>query len=125
MAPSLDEVCYIVLRHRNHLDIMSSQPITMPNEQPYDFSASNEMVMGNNQLIKFEQDSIYAMKAGDFDANGIVTVEDYNLYSNQASMIGQYNSCDCNLDKGVTTGDFNLYRSNVSVIGVSHVRYEE
>lgn len=113
---------HLVVRHRNHLAVMSATPITLPNATPYDFSSSGSQAMGNNQMIEVTP-SVFALYAGDFDSNGTVTVADFNFYQTQASMINGYLDSDCNLDKNVTIADFNLYQPNSSIIGISPIRY--
>ena len=113
---------YLVIRHRNHLAIMSANPITLPNDDPYDFTIAATQAMGEGQQ-KEVASGIFALHAGDFDSNGTVTVSDFNLYQTQASLINMYVDGDSNLDKNVTVGDFNLYQGSISLIGVNQVRY--
>ncbi len=118
------ESYYILIRHRNHLDVISKTPVTVENGVlQHDFTTS-ESVQGNNQLIELEEGSgLYGMRAGDFDGNGVITVSDFNLFYSQISTINEYVAGDANLDAAVTVADFNLYQQNTAIIGVSAVRY--
>ncbi len=112
----------IVVRHRNHLDILSANTINIPNDAVYDFSNVANVADGAVQLATLES-GVYGMRAGDFDGGGALTVSDYNLYSTQTATINQYIIGDCTLDKSVTVADFNAYQPNTSIIGVSDIRY--
>jgi hypothetical protein len=115
---------YLVVRHRNHLAAMSSSAVTLPNSSAtaWDFSNNNN-VYGTNQVAQMS-DGKYALFAGDINANGVVTVIDYNLYYSQlGSTPNLYLSGDCNLDKNITVDDFNLYQFNAAVIGIPEIRY--
>ena len=114
--------CYLVVRHRNHLDIISSNIVTLPNAVAYDMTIPANVEDGMNQLADLGNGS-YGMLAGDFNGDGVVTITDFNLYNTQASLINVYVDGDANLDKTVTVGDFNLYQPNSSKIGVSEIRF--
>lgn len=113
---------YIVVRHRNHLAVMSATPVTLPNAIVYDFTTSDSKALGTTQQTEVETD-VFALYCGDFDSNGTLSVSDFNLYQTQTSLINQYVDGDGNLDRNVTVTDFNLYQPNSSLIGVIEVRY--
>lgn len=112
---------YIVIRHRNHLDIMSEDVIALPNEIVYDFSDPVLVAEGMAQLTQMP-DGIYGMSAGDFNGDGIVSITDFNFYQSQV-LINTYFQTDCTLDGHVTIADFNKYQPNASKIGIPQVRY--
>lgn len=112
----------IVVRHRNHLAVMSANPITLPNQNAYNFSTAESQALGSGQLTEVDT-SLWVMLAGDFNADGVLTVTDFNFYATETSLINEYRSSDCNLDRAVTVADFNYYSPNSSVIGISMVRY--
>lgn len=113
---------YIVVRHRNHVDVISTNLMSFPTATPYDFTDPVNVTGGLSQLQDLGN-GLYGMRAGDFDGNGVVTVADFNYYQTESSFLNQYVLSDCNLDKSVTVADFNFYQSNASVIGVSDIRY--
>ena len=113
---------FVVVRHRNHLDVLSASLIPFPNIVPYDFTEPSNVSGGLIQLKDLGSGD-YGLLAGDFDGNGVVTVADFNLYSTQASLLNIYVLSDCNLDKAVTVADFNHYSGNASAIGVTEIRY--
>ncbi|QQS28999.1 MAG: hypothetical protein IPM47_19530 [Sphingobacteriales bacterium] len=113
---------YIVVRHRNHLAVISSSTIVFNNNPVYDFTTSAAQALGANQLIQVAFGK-FALYAGDLNADGVITVSDFNLYTQQSSSVNQYLAADINLDKFVTVADFNLYLPNASLIGYNAVRY--
>lgn len=112
---------YIIVRHHNHLDVMSSTAISFANGVNYDFTTASGQAMGGNQMALV--DGKYMLFGGDFDSNGLFTVTDANLYNTQASMLNVYVDSDANLDKSVTVMDYNIFLPNASIIGVSLIRY--
>lgn len=112
-----------IVRHRNHLALMSSTATIVPNPfNPIDFTSIGNIVGGSSQGKDVGNGNI-ALLAGDIDKNGVITVADFNIYTNQVSFLNQYLASDVNLDGVVTVADFNLYQSNASAIGVTYVRY--
>ncbi len=113
---------YMVVRHRNHVDIMSSQTVNLPNTITYDFTTIGNVMAGSNQ-VKALGGGVYGLHAGDISADGIISVEDFNFYKLDLSQLNSYLDTDISLDGNVLTQDFNLYRSNASVIGIRTIRY--
>lgn len=117
-----NENYYVVLRHRNHVDVMSSTAISLPNNAPLDFSTTSNVQQGNNQLVEITP-GVHALAAGDFNADGIINVFDFNEFTAQAASTNNYYSCDANLDGNVSIADFNAYMPNASHIGIGLIRY--
>lgn len=114
---------HLILRHRNHLDVMSAVPITVINNQlNYDFSVSMNAALGNHQLKEIAP-NVFALKAGDCNGDGVINVQDFNDYQNQVSQTNGYFGSDFTMDGNVLVDDFNGYEEHSSAIGVSVVRY--
>jgi len=115
---------YIVVRHRNHLDVMSATDVSIVNgELPYDFTTNSTQSLASQQL-KAVGNGSFALHTGDCDGNGIINISDFNAYEGDFSTIDDYTAQgDFNLDGSVLIGDFNAYRPNASVIGVQEIRY--
>ncbi|HRK27143.1 MAG TPA: hypothetical protein PK239_07615 [Chitinophagales bacterium] len=113
---------YIIVRHRNHLAVMSATQIGLPNALAYDFTTAAEQAFGPNQQ-KALSGGVFGLYAGDFNTDGVITVADFNFFSANAALINVYNDADANLDKQITVADFNLYQPNASTIGIQQVRY--
>jgi Zn-dependent metalloprotease/PKD repeat protein len=115
---------YVVIRHRNHIDIVSNNTVNLSNGIISSLDLGNASnVMGGVAQVTALANGKYALKGGDFDHNGIINVSDFNLFRSQAATINQYNAADCNFDGNVTTNDFNVYMLNPAAIGVSAIRY--
>ncbi len=112
---------YIVVRHRNHLAVISQGRAKVPNPFPYDFTRVEKVQQGDMQLANISN-GVYGLHAGDVDGNGAITTNDFNQYIKDLSNFNNYFSGDINLDKSVTVKDFNLFRPNSSLIGVSQIR---
>lgn len=116
------ESYFLVVRHRNHLDIMSSSAVALPNNNPYDFTIAANQAEGTNQLVSVGA-SGFAMLLGDANGDGVMTLLDFNTLVGQVSQLNEYLSADFNFDGHVLVDDFNLYQQNASAIGVEEVRY--
>ncbi len=112
----------LIIRSRNHLAIASANSISFPQATPYDFTQAANVLGGSSQLNP-QTDGTYAMIAGDFNSDGVISVADFNYFQAELAAINQYYSSDVNLDGNVTVSDFNLYAPNASRIGVGVIRY--
>jgi len=113
---------FISLKTRNHLAVISSNAITVSNSDVLDFTNPVNILGGASQLSHLGNGK-YALLAGDMDANGTITVSDFNFFQSEMSLINVYVDSDCNMDKNVTVADLNLYSPNMSKIGVTQIRY--
>ncbi len=113
---------HIIIRHRNHLAIVSQDILPMPNTNPHDLTIGSNIMQAVSQAKEVAPDT-YAMIAGDIDGSGVITVADFNAFVSQAGNINQYLEADANLDGNVTVTDFNTYQPNNAVIGLSVIRY--
>lgn len=112
----------VVVRHRNHLAVMSASTIEVhDNSITYDFSTSTEQALGSSQLKS--KNGVSCLFAGDINADGVITVSDFNQYLPISSAINVYDDADCNTEGSVTVADFNLYLENSSRIGIPQIRY--
>lgn len=102
---------YIVIRHRNHLAIMSSLPVPFNVASPqYDFTASRDLIYGTGGIV-YLGNNIYGMYSGDADANGIVNETDYEAVGQYLFQAG-YVQGDVDLTPAVNVLDYKqVYRS--------------
>ena len=113
---------YVIVRHRNHIDVMSSEVITVDNGVlEYDFTDAMAKAKGNAQMLNVDP-NIFAMQAGDFDANGIINYQDFNLFTEENGWAGVYYRSDANMNGTVNFEDFNFYLINISKISITEVR---
>jgi hypothetical protein len=100
---------YLVVRHRNHLAIMTSSaiPLSSSSSVLYDFTTSQTKAFGPDAMEDLG-DGNFAMIAGDGNGDGGVNIEDRNLvWRVQNGTIG-YLPGDFDLNSGVNIIDRNL-----------------
>ncbi len=116
---------FIVIKHRNHLAIMSKTAQSLSGTLvTYDFtvkaSAPYDKYFGD-EAADLETD-VYGMFGGDVNQNGEITTEDYTAWYNDARTgASGYNSCDINLDSEVTTADYTQWYNNARIGASSNV----
>ena len=113
---------YIVVRHRNHLDVMSATAVDFNNTTSYDFTTAETQALGNMQLVETEN-GMFAMRAGDIDGDGFIVTSDYNIYLSEASQLNTYLHSDLTLDNTVGVQDFNFWLQNNNTVGVLQIQY--
>jgi hypothetical protein len=99
----------IVFRHRNHLAVMSAQPLPFTNSLiTYDFTTGAEKFSGGtNASVKLET-GVWGMTAGDADGDGKILAVDRSIHTNQLGRVG-YHRADFNLDGIVSINDLALW----------------
>lgn len=99
---------YVVVRHRNHLALMSSYGVSFQNSGNYSFCnlSRDENIFGNSGH-KLLDSRICGMIAGDADGDGIVAPSDRNLYWRVQTGLSGYLSADFNLSGNVSPADLN------------------
>jgi len=98
---------FLVIKHRNHLGIMTAIPITESGGlYDYDFTTGAGQAYNSGQ--KHLGGGIYGMFAADEDANGVVDIIDKTSWANDAGKYG-YQSADYNIDGQVNNVDKNDY----------------
>ncbi len=112
----------LVVRHRNHLAVISENVVNLPNSESFNFSSISNVFGGLLQL-KYLEDDYFALVAGDYNADGVISVNDLNGYATQISLINVYSLADFDGNKVISVGDFNMFSPNVSRIGASLIRY--
>jgi len=108
---------YIVIRHRNHLAIMSASAVALSGSSSlYDFTdwAGGQKAFGTASAMKNLGGGVYGMYAGDANASGDITILDRAVWRTQNGTVG-YLSADFNLSGDVTILDRALWRVNNSI----------
>ena len=104
---------YVVIKHRNHLSVMSAQPVQISNSTiQYDFTTSEDKAYGDSSLVDLGN-GVYGMIGGDVDANGTINDKDVidvsqNLFSNG------YSQEDSDMNSPVNVLDYKLPNNNKS-----------
>lgn len=104
---SIDWSLFVVIRHRNHLDIMGAYPATLVGDTfEYDFTFAEIQVYGGSAGHKEIVPNIWGMFSGNANADGDVNLDDITFWSNQAGTQG-YKSADLDMDGQVDNSDKN------------------
>ena len=113
---------FIVVRHGNHLPVMSASAITLGStSSSLDFTGSAGSAFGATPMKQVET-GVYALFGGDHNQDGQVTAPDFNSYlvATTGGVTG-YVRADFNRDGQVTAPDFNIYLANTAAGATSGV----
>ncbi len=114
---------YFVVRHRNHIDIMSAEPLEAEDEIYYNFTNDTDKAYGLNQQKENEEDGEAMMYAGDFYVDQIIQITDLEYWIGTSAMLESYDSRDANLDGVVQLSDYDLWLPNNAKIGIDELHY--
>ena len=103
---------YIVVKHRNHLAIMSADKLELDGITSYDFTTGSDKYYGTTSGAKEVETNVWGMLAGDTNGDGGVGVEDYSEYKMTQGQEGYDKIADFNCDGGVGVEDYSLYKLN-------------
>jgi hypothetical protein len=105
---------FIVVRHRNHLAIMSASEQTLSSSSAslYDFSTGLGQYYGtDSNRAKEVETGVFGMNAGDASASGTVDASDRSETWNDRNQSGYLNA-DCNLSGTVDASDRSITWNN-------------
>jgi hypothetical protein len=101
-------IYYMVVRHRNHLAVMTKSTVTTNNvTSQYDFSTSQGQAYGSAPMKSMN--GTFVMEAGDADASGAIDASDHTSYWSSQNGTSGYISADFNLDGKVSAADLNTH----------------
>jgi len=104
---SITQSLFVVIRHRNHIDIISANPLTdIEGIHTCDFSTSIDQVFGGAAGYKLIVPDVYGMAGGDIDANGTINFSDVFQWRINTGKKG-YLPGDLNFDGEVNNPDKN------------------
>ena len=115
-SATISENIYIVIRHRNHVGIMSNGPAVLTgNTYSYDFTDDITKAYGADVGYKEIATGIFGMVAGDGDADGSVFMRDRTVWRINLGAINSYQSSDYDMDGNTFMSDRTLWRGNLEV----------
>lgn len=110
---SLTGSYYVVIKHRNHLAVMSSIPVQLKNSSiQFDFTTSESKAFGQNSLVKLDN-GVYGMFGGDMDGNGTIEKQDIIGISQKLFSTG-YLEEDADMKPPVNVLDYKFPNLNMS-----------
>ena len=122
---------YVVVRHRNHLPVMSAEAVALPNEAgaSYDFTSGPGQAYGDGATVALgsgsgDGEAPYALWSGNYrlDGEGQVTSADFTPVQNGLSEgASGYRLMDGTLDGEVTSADFTPLQNALSAGAASRV----
>jgi len=97
---------YLVVKHRNHLGVMSATPLSMDTARiSVDFTSPSQPIFGfSNYRINLNGSGLLALPTGDINASGGIDLSDRNDCWNARNQEG-YLSEDVDLDGKVSASD--------------------
>jgi len=114
--PTISNNLFVVVRHRNHLDVLSNTGTSiMDYFRIYDFSTGINQAYGGSAGYKQLSPSVYGMVQGDVTADGMVDATDFNSWGADFGNSGVYQITDMNLDTNIDASDFNGWAGNFGV----------
>ncbi|MGE5796951.1 MAG: SGNH/GDSL hydrolase family protein [Ignavibacteria bacterium] len=105
---------YVVVKHRNHLAVMSSDILVLDGITTYDFTTGSGQFFGTGGAAEVES-GVWGMWAGDADNDGQVNAVDRNETWNLRNQIG-YLKQDVNEDGQVNAEDRNITWNNRNLV---------
>ena len=102
---------YLIVRHRNHLEVMSATPIAFTpypqNYSPADLTQLDSIFGGNVHGVSEVEAGVLALSSGDADQNGVIASPDANFWYTQTGLLFGYFTSDFDLNGVVNTIDLN------------------
>ncbi len=115
---------HFVVRHRNHLDVMSAVKLAASNNPiSYDFTIGEGQAFGNDQLKEDPVSGAYMLFAGDYNGDGVIQTTDFDEWMVSPSILNSYQNTDGNLDGTVQVTDFDQWFPNKAKLGAVEIRY--
>jgi hypothetical protein len=103
---------YVVIRHRNHLAVMSANSATLnAGTYSYDFTTGLSQAYGGGSGCK-QLGSTIVMVSGDMDKDGNIFVSDFNNWAVDFGATNGYFTSDFDMDGNVWVSDYNKWAVN-------------
>ncbi len=101
--------------HKSHLGVLTSSDVDISSGSIYDLTGSQNMTEGVQQTKLVS--SIYALYGGDYDNNGIINNQDFNLWKSNSATVNDYMFWDVDANGVSNNQDFNNWSINRSKVG--------
>ena len=114
--------CYFVVRHRNHLDIMTAGPSIRSLNIAFDFSLQTSQAFGAEQQ-KLSTDGTAMMYAGDITQDMVIQSSDFDQWALITAAVNVYSPVDLNLDGFIQTTDYDVWFVNKAKVAPVDLGY--
>lgn len=103
---------YIAIKHRNTIQTWSTNPLACTANTAYNFSSSQSMAMGDNQVLL--QTGTWGLYTGDMNQDDFIDGNDFPYYDLDSfnGVAFEYKATDLNGDGFVDGNDFPVYDLN-------------
>jgi len=99
---------YMAIKHRNHLAVMSAQPVAFTNQTiSHDFTAAADRYFGGSAGAIEVEPGVWAMAMGDADCDGEVLSVDQQISLSHQGRAG-YRRGDFNLNGAISSADIGV-----------------
>ena len=119
---SYNESYYFVVRHRNHMDVMTATTVGNTFSFQYDFTQQVSKAFGSGQQ-KIMSDGKVALFAGDMNQDIVVQTSDFDYWKLNSAILNTYSYSDLNLDGVVQTTDYDLWYPNRAKLSPTELGY--
>lgn len=116
------EEYHFVIRHRNHLDIISKTAIVATQQMSYDFTTNIDQAFGTSQQ-KTLSNGKAAMYTGDYNQDGIIQITDYDIWKENPAQNNVYGAADGTLDGIIQNTDSDAWQPNKAKIGNIEIQF--
>lgn len=121
--PSITGNLYVIIRHRNHLAIMSSGGMTLTGySYIYNFTDAIAKAYGGFAGYKMLKTGVFGMVSGDANSNGDISVLDFTRWATDYGRNGIYLTSDINGDGQVSVLDFTKWATNFGMDNLSQLK---
>ena len=121
--PSISNNLYVIVRHRNHIAIMSSVNVPLVgNNYTYDFSTSVTQAFGSSAGYKSIGSGKFGMVSGDADSDGSISVLDFSAWATDFGKTTIYLRSDIDCDGEVSVLDFSKWATNFGLENIAPLK---
>lgn len=111
--PVITHNLYVVVRHRNHIDVLSANALVLNGyTYAYDFSTALAQAYGSGAGYKEIAPGVFGMAGGDTDADGKVFASDFVGWATDSGLQDLYSPADMDFDGNVFASDFVKWAGN-------------
>jgi hypothetical protein len=111
-SPVIANNLYIIIRHRNHIPIMSATGAILTGDvYSFDFTTGLDQAYGGGSGYT-QVGSSFAMVTGDIDQDGVIYVSDYNSWVKGFGSADGYFNSDLDMDGKIYVSDYNKWAAN-------------